>query len=112
MASRSAPPGRDTPAEVLSRRIESRKARLAVIGLGYVGLPLAVEFAQAGFRVVGIDLDERRVKMLQRGLSYIQDVAAAELRALVRSGRLEATTDFSTLRRCDTANICVPTPLS
>jgi UDP-N-acetyl-D-glucosamine dehydrogenase len=103
---------RSSPADQLIRRIETHRAHLAVIGLGYVGLPLAVEMAQAGFTVTGIDIDERRVKQLQRGNSYIQDVPTRELRDLVRSGKFQATTDFSVLRRCDTVNICVPTPLS
>jgi UDP-N-acetyl-D-glucosamine dehydrogenase len=85
---------------------------LGVIGLGYVGLPLAVEFAQAGFQVTGIDIDEGRVRELSRGKSYIQDVPTSEVRALVRSGHLKATTDFSVLRRVDAVNVCVPTPLS
>ncbi len=101
-----------TPAARLSRRIERRSARCAVIGLGYVGLPLAVELAQAGFEVVGIDLNEPRVRKLQRGVSYIQDVPTTDLRSVVKSGHFRATTDFSALRRCDTVNICVPTPLS
>ena len=101
-----------TPAETLCRRIEQRTAHLTVIGLGYVGLPLAVEFAQAGFRVTGIDVDERRVKQLRAGESYIQDVAGADVRALTRAGTLEATTDFSVLRQADAVNVCVPTPLS
>ena len=100
------------PAERLSRRIESRSAHLAVIGLGYVGLPLAVELAQAGFHVTGIDLDEKRVAMLQAGRSYIQDVSTGDVRALVRSGRLTATADFSVLKKVDAVNVCVPTPLS
>ncbi len=85
---------------------------MSVIGLGYVGLPLAVEFAQAGFRVTGIDVDSRRVKHLQRGVSYIQDVPTRDVRALVKSGRLMATTDFGALRSVDAVNVCVPTPLS
>jgi UDP-N-acetyl-D-glucosamine dehydrogenase len=85
---------------------------LAVIGLGYVGLPLAVEFAQAGFRVTGIDLNAHRVRQLMAGRSYIQDVPTAVVRALVRSGHLSGTTDFSVLRRADAVSICVPTPLS
>ncbi len=101
-----------TPAQNLIRRLEKRTARLGVIGLGYVGLPLAVELAQAGFEVFGVDIDEGRVRQLNRGRSYIQDVATADLRALVRQGRFHASTDFSVLRRCDTVNICVPTPLS
>jgi UDP-N-acetyl-D-glucosamine dehydrogenase len=96
----------------LSKRFESKSARLSVIGLGYVGLPLAVEFAHAGFRVTGIDIDEGRVRQLQRGSSYIPDVPTADVKALVRAGNLTATTDFSVLRRMDTVNICVPTPLS
>jgi UDP-N-acetyl-D-glucosamine dehydrogenase len=103
---------RTSPADVLTHRIEQRTAHLAVIGLGYVGLPLAVELAQAGFRVTGIDVDERRVRALAAGRSYIQDVRAADVRALVRAGTLTATTDFSALRRADAVNVCVPTPLS
>jgi UDP-N-acetyl-D-glucosamine dehydrogenase len=83
-----------------------------VIGLGYVGLPLAVEFGLAGYKVLGIDVDENRVRQLKRGKSYIQDVPTRDVRALVRSGHLTATTDFSALRRADAVNVCVPTPLS
>jgi UDP-N-acetyl-D-glucosamine dehydrogenase len=99
-------------ADVLVARLDRRTARLGVIGLGYVGLPLAVELAQAGFEVFGVDIDEARVRKLQRGQSYIQDVPTADVRTLVRQGRLHASTDFSVLRKCDTVNICVPTPLS
>ncbi|HET7225527.1 MAG TPA: nucleotide sugar dehydrogenase [Candidatus Eisenbacteria bacterium] len=112
MSSRPRRSRRHTAAQTLTRRIEQRRAHLAVIGLGYVGLPLAVEFAQAGFRVTGIDVDASRVKKLASGVSYIQDVPSAEVRALVRAGQLEATTDFSVLRRVDAVNVCVPTPLS
>jgi UDP-N-acetyl-D-glucosamine dehydrogenase len=101
-----------SPSQRLIRKIESRKALLGVIGLGYVGLPLAVELAHAGFRVVGIDVDEKRVKELQKGRSYVQDVPTRDVRALVRSGHLQATTDFSVLKRVDAVNVCVPTPLS
>ncbi len=101
-----------SPAQNLEHRLENRTARLAVIGLGYVGLPLAVELAQAGFEVDGIDIDESRVKLLNQGKSYIQDVPTADVTALVRQKRFRATTDFSVLKRCDTVNICVPTPLS
>jgi UDP-N-acetyl-D-glucosamine dehydrogenase len=103
--------GRST-AEHLIHRLEKRTARLGVIGLGYVGLPLAVELAQAGFEVFGVDIDESRVRQLNQGKSYIQDVQTADVRALVRKGLLHASTDFSILRKCDTVNICVPTPLS
>jgi UDP-N-acetyl-D-glucosamine dehydrogenase len=96
----------------LAARIERRSARLGVIGLGYVGLPLAVEFGKAGFRVDGIDIDQGKVGHLRRGRSYIQDVATTDVRALVRNGRLRPTTDFGVLRNVDTVNICVPTPLS
>jgi UDP-N-acetyl-D-glucosamine dehydrogenase len=96
----------------LATRIERRTARLGVIGLGYVGLPLAVEFGKAGFEVAAIDIDKSRVARLRRGSSYVQDVPDADVRQLVRSGRLRPTTDFSVLRRVDTVNICVPTPLS
>jgi UDP-N-acetyl-D-glucosamine dehydrogenase len=98
--------------DALSEKIASHRAHLAVIGLGYVGLPLAVEFAQAGFHVTGIDVDEGRVRELSQGRSYIQDVPTADVRALVRSGHFTATTDFSVLRKVDAVNICVPTPLS
>jgi UDP-N-acetyl-D-glucosamine dehydrogenase len=98
--------------ERLIRKIDRRTARLGVIGLGYVGLPLAVELAEAGFDVTGIDVDEARVRELMRGRSYIQDVPTSLVRKLVGAGRLSATTDFSVIRRLDTVNICVPTPLS
>ena len=97
--------------QVLRRKIESREARVGVVGLGYVGLPLAVEFAQAGFTVTGIDLDSRKVNALNSGESYIQDVPTAEVKALVEAGRLRATTDFSVVQELDTINIAVPTPL-
>ena len=101
-----------SPAARLAQRLDRRSAKLAVIGLGYVGLPLAVELAEAGFEVHGIDIDAARVDQLNRGRSYIQDVPTATVRALVKQGRLHATTDFGVLKRCDTVNICVPTPLS
>ncbi len=96
----------------LLRRIEDRSAHLSVIGLGYVGLPLAVELGKAGFRVTGIDVTPSKVAQLNRGVSYVQDVESSDVRELVRSGKLTATTDASALRRCDAVNICVPTPLS
>ena len=101
-----------TAADALIARLDNRTARLGVIGLGYVGLPLAVELAQAGFEVFGVDIDESRVRQLNQGKSFIQDVPAADVRALVREGRLHASTEFSVLKKCDTVNICVPTPLS
>jgi UDP-N-acetyl-D-glucosamine dehydrogenase len=101
-----------TPEAELVRRLERRTAHLSVIGLGYVGLPLAVELGKAGFRVTGIDLDANKIAQLQQGRSYVQDVPAADVRALVKAGTLQATTEFSALRRADAVNICVPTPLS
>ena len=112
MSPRSKPRPRTDPAARLARRIEKRSAHLAVIGLGYVGLPLAVEFGEAGFHVSGIDLNEARVRRLQHGRSYIQDVPTAAVRHLTRAGRLSATSDFSVLRHVDAVNVCVPTPLS
>ncbi len=92
-------------------RIRSRDARVAVIGLGYVGLPLAVELARAGFTAVGIDVVEEKVRRVNEGDSYIKDVPSALLKEVVTAGRLSATTDFSVIKQCDTVNICVPTPL-
>jgi UDP-N-acetyl-D-glucosamine dehydrogenase len=91
--------------------IENKKATIGVIGLGYVGLPLAVEFAEAGFSVVGIDVDASKVASLAKGRSYIQDVPDRSVRAITKSGHFTATTDFSVLRRVDAVSICVPTPL-
>ncbi len=83
-----------------------------VIGLGYVGLPLAVEIAQAGFNVIGIEVDATKVKKINRGVSYIGDVDTEILAQLVKQKRITATTDFSRIREVDTLSICVPTPLS
>ena len=98
-------------ADDLRNRIASHTARVGVVGLGYVGLPLAVEFAEAGFHVTGIDIDEHKVAQLNRGESYIQDVPTAVLKPLVESGMLRATTDFAAVASLDTINIAVPTPL-
>jgi UDP-N-acetyl-D-glucosamine dehydrogenase len=97
--------------EALREKIESRRARAGVVGLGYVGLPLAVELAKAGFRTTGIDLDERKIDAIRAGASYIPDVPTADVRTLVEADRLGATTDFSVVKELDTINICVPTPL-
>jgi UDP-N-acetyl-D-glucosamine dehydrogenase len=93
-------------------RIQNRSAVVGVIGLGYVGLPLAVEFAKAGFRVIGYDVSQRVVDLLNAGDSHIQDVPASEIAALVRSGKFEASTDETRLREVDAISIAVPTPLS
>ena len=95
----------------LQKKIESRRARTGVVGLGYVGLPLAVEFAKAGFHTTGIDLDERKTSAIMAGRSYIPDVPTAHVRAYRDAGKLDATTDFSIVNELDTINICVPTPL-
>ncbi|MCF7823965.1 MAG: nucleotide sugar dehydrogenase [Candidatus Marinimicrobia bacterium] len=96
----------------LLKRIENKDITVGVIGLGYVGLPLAVEFGKAGLRTIGIDIDKKRVDMLNRGTNYIQDVSDAELKALVDAGTFSATTDFSSLKHIDAVCIAVPTPLS
>jgi len=92
-------------------RLSRRSARVGVIGLGYVGLPLSVEFAKAGFRVTGFEVDPKRVRTLNRGESHIQDVPARDVRELVRRGLFHATLDFDELRQMDVIDICVPTPL-
>ena len=102
---------RGTPSAQLARRIQARTARIGVIGLGYVGLPLAVEFAKEGFRVTGIDLDAKRVRGVNVGRSYILDVPSQDLQRLRRAGRLRATASFDALSRQDAVIICVPTPL-
>ncbi len=91
--------------------MESRQARAGVVGLGYVGLPLAVELAQAGFCVTGIDVQPHKVEAINRGESYVQDVSTATVKPLVESGKIRATTDFAAVAQLDTVNICVPTPL-
>jgi len=98
-------------ADVLAEKIRSRTARVGVVGLGYVGLPLAVEFAKAGFHVTGIDVVEGRTARVNAGDSYVADIRSSDLAPLVKSGKLRATTDFSVVKELDTINICVPTPL-
>ena len=91
--------------------IKSRKAKTGVIGLGYVGLPLAVEFGRAGYEAIGFDLDARKVNAINEGRSYIDDVPTAHVAELKAANRLRATTNFDALTEVDTINICVPTPL-
>jgi len=92
-------------------KIHSKRACVGVVGLGYVGLPLAVELARAGFDTTGIDVDPRKADAVNKGTSYIPDVKSTEVAALVSAGKLRATTDFRAVASLDTVNICVPTPL-
>ena len=100
-----------TSSQDLIDRLRARTARLGVIGLGYVGLPLAVEFARAGFATVGFEVDEDKVRRISGGDPCGVDVSRADVEALIASGRLTATTDFTQLAGLDSVNICVPTPL-
>jgi UDP-N-acetyl-D-glucosamine dehydrogenase len=95
----------------LLQRINNGEARIGIIGLGYVGLPLAVEFAKAGLSVVGYDVDQSKVDSLSAGRSYIPDVPSEELAAVVKAGTFRATTDQGELADVDVIDICVPTPL-
>lgn len=97
--------------ETLIKDLKSKKARIGILGMGYVGLPLAVVFAEAGFHVTGIDPDARKADALNKGVSYIPDVKTEAVEKLVKSGYLTATTDFSALKEMDAVSICVPTPL-
>ena len=92
-------------------RVQNGTARIGVIGLGYVGLPLAVELAKKGFRVTGFEINKKRVGILNSGRSYIQDVPTADVRELVSKGKLRATLDFNDIKSMDVLDICVPTPL-
>jgi len=96
----------------LKIKLESHQVTAAVIGLGYVGLPLAMEIAAAGFKVIGVDLDRNRISTLKQGKSYILDVPDKVIAEAVGSGKFAPTSDFSTLANADTVSICVPTPLS
>src|SRR5580704_16598794 len=95
----------------LRQKIENRQALAGVVGLGYVGLPLVVELAHAGFNVIGIDVMTSKVDAINRGESYIQDIPTAVLKPLVEAGKIRATTDFGVVSQLDTINICVPRPL-
>jgi UDP-N-acetyl-D-glucosamine dehydrogenase len=98
-------------AQYLEEKIRARAARVGIVGLGYVGLPLAVEFAKAGFTVTGIDVSGEKICRVNNGDSYVGDIPSATLGPLVDAGKLRATTDFSVVEDLDTINICVPTPL-
>lgn len=96
----------------LKNKIENREAQVGVIGLGYVGLPLAMEFVRAGFHVTGIDVDQEKVKKLNRGENYIQDIKDESVKNAVEMNQLSATSDFSVIQNLDAISICVPTPLN
>src|SRR4030095_10891683 len=98
--------------EALKTKILYRKATAAVIGLGYVGLPLALEIASAGFKVVGVDLDQNKIATLKAGKSYIGDVSDKSIAEAMKTRRFLPSSDFSALRDVDSVSICVPTPLS
>jgi len=100
-----------THQQIILEKLKSHEAQVVILGLGYVGLPLAVVFAQAGFRVTGIDPLGDKVEAVNRGESYVLDVPSAVLANLVEQGKLRATTDFAALREADAVSICVPTPL-
>ena len=107
----SAPTFVSPHAEALYQKLSTRTARTGVIGLGYVGLPLAVEFGHAGFSVVGIDLDGHKCDAINAGTSYVADVPSSAVASLVDAGRLRAVPDLAAADSLDTINICVPTPL-
>ncbi|TAA72858.1 nucleotide sugar dehydrogenase [Planococcus salinarum] len=97
--------------ELLINKLNTKNATIGVVGLGYVGLPLAVEKAKAGFNVIGFDVQEEKVKSVNDGINYIGDVLPADLESLVLSGKLKATSDYSFIKEVDAVAICVPTPL-
>nr|WP_026074167.1 nucleotide sugar dehydrogenase [Brevibacillus massiliensis] len=96
----------------LQEKLQNKTGKIGVIGLGYVGLPLAMEMVKGGFTLYGIDLDQRKVESLLSGKSYIQDVPDAAVAHAVRSGKFIPTTDYSQIQELDTISICVPTPLN
>lgn len=95
----------------LLNKINTKEAIVGVVGLGYVGLPLAVEKAKAGYRVIGFDVQEKRVDMVNEGINYIGDVVDSDLKSIIESGQFQATTDYSKISELDAVAICVPTPL-
>ena len=97
--------------QVLLNKIATRQAKIGIVGLGYVGLPLAVEFAEAGFEVTGLDVLEEKVRQINAGRSYIADICDERVSALVQAGRLRASACYDDLRVVDAISICVPTPL-
>ncbi len=108
---RKRPAGAST-AEKLRKRIDSKRAVIGVIGMGYVGLPLALEFCKRGFHVVGFDTDDAKVKRLNKGESYIAHISSKDVKSLGKAGLFSATSDFGRLSESDCITICVPTPLN
>src|SRR4051812_9128381 len=97
-------PATEATAKILEEKILTRRARVGIVGLGYVGLPLAVEFAKAGFSVTGIDISDQKTRLINAGKSYIGDIPESVLSPLVESGKIRATTDFSAVLELDTVN--------
>jgi len=97
--------------ETLIKKLQDKSAKIGILGMGYVGMPLAVVFAEAGFNVLGIDPDQRKVDTFNKGVSYIQDVPTETVTRLHKAGKLNMTADFAALKDMDAVSICVPTPL-
>ena len=97
--------------KILSEKISNKKAVVGIIGLGYVGLPLALTFTAGGFTVIGFDIDEKKIPLLMAGSSYIKHIPSEKIAEAVKSRLFNATSDFSRLTECDCILICVPTPL-
>ena len=97
--------------EKLLKKIKEKDLTVGVVGLGYVGLPLAVEKAKAGYKTIGFDVQEEKVRFVNEGHNYIGDVVDSDLKSLVESGRFRATSDFDFIKEADFIAICVPTPL-
>jgi UDP-N-acetyl-D-glucosamine dehydrogenase len=97
--------------ETLIKKLQDKTAKIGILGMGYVGMPLAVVFAEAGFNVLGIDPDQRKVDTFNKGVSYIQDVSTETIARLHKAGKLNMTADFAALKDMDAVSICVPTPL-
>lgn len=98
--------------EILKEKILKKEAKIGIIGLGYVGLPLAVEIAKANYRVIGFDISERKISLLKNGFSYIQDVSSEEIKELIKEGKFYPETNMDLLSEVDSVSICVPTPLN
>ncbi len=100
-----------TTKDHLIKKLENKTAKIGILGMGYVGLPLAVVFAEAGFDVIGIDPIQEKMDLLNKGESYILDIPTPQLAKLVKSGKIKGTSDYSVLSEIDAVSICVPTPL-